>query len=127
LWRLYPGAQLEQAEHAEKLDEAVPAYTLVDGRLPREQFTTALQLLPNAGDSVAATAQFQLAAAGKTRFTLTGVSKAWLDGQPLAIASEPNPSPELAAGLHTLTVQVDPKALPEILRVEAEGANFLGN
>ena len=50
-----------------------------------------------------------------------------VDGQPLAVASEPNPSPELAAGVHTLSVQVDPKALPEIIRVEADGANFLGN
>jgi hypothetical protein len=127
LWRLYPGSQAEQAEHAAKIDEAVPAYTLVDGRLPREQFATALQALPNAGDNVIATAQFQLATATKTRFTLIGVSKAWIDGQPLAVASEPNPSPELAAGVHTLAVQVDPKSLPEIIRVEAEGANFLGN
>lgn len=127
IWRLYPGAQAEQAERAEKLDEAVPAFTMVDGRLPKEQFATALQLLPNAGDSVIATAQFQLATGGKTRFTLTGVTKAWLDGQPLAVASEPNPAPELSAGVHTLSVQVDPKSLPETLRVEAEGANFLGN
>jgi putative heme-binding domain-containing protein len=127
LWRLYPGAQAAPAQRAEKIDEAVPAYTLVDGRLPREQFATPLQLLPNAGDSVIAVAQFQLAGAGKTRFTLTGVSKAWIDGQPLAVASEPNPSPELTPGVHTLAVQLDPKALPEILRVEAEGANFLGN
>ncbi len=127
LWRLYPGAQATQAQHADKIEEAVPAYTLVDGRLTRDLFNSALQLLPNAGDNVIATAQFQLAGASKTRFTLTGVSKAWLDGQPLAVASEPNPSPELSAGVHTLSVQVDPKALPEIIRVEAEGANFLGN
>lgn len=127
LWRLYPGSQTQQAERAEKIDEAVPAYTLVDGRLPREQFAAPLQLLPNAGDSIIATAQFQLAAAGRTRFNLTGVSKAWLDGQPLAVASEPNPSPELLAGVHTLAVQLNSKALPEILRVEAEGASFLGN
>ncbi|EDY21369.1 heme-binding protein [Chthoniobacter flavus Ellin428] len=127
MWRLYPGSQAEQAEHAEKIDEAVPAFTMVDGRLPKEQFATAIQLVPNAGNSVIASAQFQIAAAGKTRFTLTGVTKAWLDGQPLAVASEPNPTPELTAGVHTLAVQVDPKALPETLRVEAEGANFLGN
>jgi putative heme-binding domain-containing protein len=127
VWRLYPSSQAEQAEKAEKIDEAPPAYTMVDGRLPREQFATTLQLLPNAGDSVIAVAQFQLAASGKTRFTLTGVTKAWLDGQPLAVASEPNPSPDLTTGKHTLAVQVDPKALPQTLRVEAEGANFLGN
>lgn len=128
LWHLYTGAQLEQAERAEKIEETAPVYTLVDGRLPREQFTAALGQLPGiAGNTVILAAQFQLAAAGKTHFSLKGVSKAWLDGQPLAVASEPNPSPDLAAGVHTLAVEFDISALPDTLRVEADGANFLGN
>ena len=41
---------------------------------------------------------------------------------------EPNPTPDLTAGPHTLAVQFDPKALPDNLpRVEAQGATFLGN
>ena len=72
-------------------------------------------------------AQFQVATAGKTRLTFAGISTAWLDGQPLAIASEPSPAPTLAPGVHTLTVKIDRAALPAILRAEAEGANFLGN
>jgi putative heme-binding domain-containing protein len=127
LFRLYPGAQAAAAEKAEKIDEATPAYTMIDGRLPREQFATALQALPGAGDSVIAVAQFQLAAAGQSQLKLTGVSKAWLDGQPLAVASEPNPKVELTAGIHTLALEFETKALPEILRVEADGASFLGN
>ncbi len=127
LFRLYPGAQAAAAEKAEKIDEATPAYTLIDGRLPREQFATALQALPAAGDTVVAVAQFQLATAGRSHLQLTGVSKAWLDGQPLAVASEPNLNPELTAGVHTLAVEFDTKSLPEILRVEADGASFLGN
>jgi len=127
LWRIYPGSQAAEAERGDKIADAPPAYTLIDGRLPREQFTAALGQMPIAGNTVIATAQFQLAATGKTHFNLTGVSKAWLDGQPLAVASEPNPTPELAAGLHTLAVQFEINALPDIFRVEAEGANFLGN
>ena len=128
LWRIYPGAQRSSdAEHADKIDQQPPVYTLVDGRLPREQFAAALTPLNLPGDSVIATAQFQVANAGKTRFDLTGVSKAWLDGQPLAIASEPNPEPELTTGTHTLAVQLETKSLPEIFRVEAQGASFLGN
>jgi putative heme-binding domain-containing protein len=128
LWHLYTGAQLEQAEHGEKIEEAPPVYTLIDGRLPREQFTAALQQLPGiAGNTVTLAAQLQIATAGKTRFNLVGVSKAWLDGQPLAVASEPNPIPELSPGVHTLAVQFDVSALPEILRVEADGTSFLGN
>lgn len=127
LWRIYPGSQAADAEQGAKIADAPPAYTLIDGRLPRDLFTAALGQMPIAGNTVIATAQFQLAAAGKTRLNLTGVSKAWLDGQPLAVASEPNPAPELAAGVHTIAVQFEINALPDIFRVEAEGANFLGN
>jgi len=127
LWHVYPGAQTAEAGRADKLDQQPPLYTLVDGRLPREQFAASLAPLNIPGDTIIATAQFQLAAAGKTRLDLTGVSKAWLDGQPLAIASEPNPTPDLTAGPHTIAVQFDAKALPEIFRVEAQGATFLGN
>jgi hypothetical protein len=83
--------------------------------------------VPNAGDVIFATAQFQIATGGKTRLNLAGISKAWLDGQPLAVASEPNPAPDLAPGVHTLAVKLDVKSFPEILRAEAPGANFLGN
>jgi putative membrane-bound dehydrogenase-like protein len=127
LWRIYPGSQAADAEHAEKVDQQPVLYTLVDGRLPREQFTASLAPLNVPGDSIVATTQFQLAAAGKTRLDLTGVSKAWLDGQALAIASEPNPVAELSAGTHTLAVQFDAKSLPEVFRVEIPSATFLGN
>ena len=40
---------------------------------------------------------------------------------------QPNPTPDLPAGVHTLAVQFDTKSLPDVLRAEAEGANFLGN
>jgi putative heme-binding domain-containing protein len=127
VWRLYPGGQPEKALKQDTSEFPALAYTLVDGRLAKDQLTETVQLVPNPGDTIFATAQFQVATAGKTRLNLTGVSKAWLDGQPLAVASEPNPTPELAPGVHTLAVKLDVKAFPEILRAEAEGANFLGN
>ena len=127
VWRLYPPAQLAKALKQDVSDVPASAYTLVDGRLLKDRFTEALQFVPTAGDTVYAAAQLQVSAAGKTPLHLTGVSKAWLDGQPLAVASEPNITPDLTAGIHTLTVQLDPKALPEELRAEAPGARFLGN
>ena len=57
--------------------------------------------------------------------TLTGVSKAWLNGQPLAIASEPNVTVDLPAGEHTLAVKLDPQQLPQVLRVESPDVRFL--
>jgi len=127
VWRLYPGAQESQALKQDLTGYVPPAFTNVDGRLHQAALAEALPLLGDDGKKFYASAQFQVAAGGKTRFTFAGISKAWLDGQPLAVASEPNPSPVLAPGLHTLTVQLDRDALPVILRAEAEGANFLGN
>jgi putative heme-binding domain-containing protein len=127
VWRLYPASQSEKAQKLDLSDIPATAYTLVDGRLMKDRLTEALQFVPNPGDAIYATVQLQVATAGKSPLHLTGVNKAWLDGQPLAVASEPNVSPELAAGIHTLTIQLDPKALPEELRVEAPDARFLGN
>jgi putative heme-binding domain-containing protein len=103
----------------------VPVFTSVDGRLPRERLLESLQLVPNAGETPFALTRFQLPAAGKVKFNLTGISKAYLDGEPLAVASEPSPSAELAAGEHTLAVKLDAKALPETLRAAADGVRFL--
>ena len=100
-------------------------FTNVDGRLVRERLTESLQLVPNAGATPIAVAKFQLPAAGTVKFNLTGIQKAYLDGQPLAVASEPSPSAELAAGEHVLAVKLDAKALPETLRAAAEGVRFL--
>ena len=79
--------------------------------------------MPDAGDTIVATARFT--GNGKTRLKLTGVTKAWLDGAPLAVASEPNPEVELSAGNHTLAVKLDKSSLPAILRAECADVRFL--
>jgi putative heme-binding domain-containing protein len=127
VWRLYAGAQDQQALKQDVSGFVPPVYTNVDGRLSKDTLNEALPMIGDVGKDFYATAQFQVATAGKVRLNLTGVSSAWLDGQPLAIASEPNPSPELAPGVHTLAVKLDRSALPAILRAEADGTNFLGN
>ena len=103
------------------------AYTLVDGRLTKDLLTEKLAILQPKNTAVHLTARFQAASAGKAKLNLTGIRKAWLDGQPLAIASEPSPSVELTAGAHTFTVEVDAKSPPEVLRLESPAANFLGD
>jgi hypothetical protein len=108
-----------------KLENSASAFTLVDGRLPKELFAEALQLLPNAGDVVYAVAQFQNATAGKTRLQLIGAAKAWLDGKPLVV--EPAMQIDLPAGPHHLAVKIDVKQLPVVLRAASADARFLGN
>jgi putative heme-binding domain-containing protein len=102
----------------------VPVLTNVDGSLARETLANALQLVSAPGP-VTAFARFQHPAAGAARLTFTGVSQAWLNGKPLAIASEPNVTVDLPAGEHTLAVRLDPKQLPAILRVESSDVRFL--
>jgi putative membrane-bound dehydrogenase-like protein len=127
VWRLYPGTQAALALKQDVTNYVPPVHTNVDGRLHQAALTEALPLLGDDGQEFYATVQFQVATAGKVRLNLAGIRTAWLDGQPLAIASEPNPAPELAAGIHTLAVKLDRTSLPAILRAEAEGTNFLGN
>jgi putative heme-binding domain-containing protein len=127
VWRLYSAAQEAQALKQDVTGFVPPVYTQVDGRLTQTALSEALPMIGDAGKDFYATAQFQVAAGGKVRLNFTGISTAWLDGQPLAIASEPSPAPELTPGVHTLTVKLDRTALPAVLRAEAPGANFLGN
>ena len=106
---------------------AIFAYTLVDGRLTKDLLVEKLVMLQPKNEAVHLTARFQAASAGKTKLNLTGIRKAWLDGQPLAIASEPSPTVELTAGAHTFTVEVDAKSPPEVLRIESPAVSFLGD
>ena len=108
-----------------KSENSANAFTLVDGRLLKEQLVEMLQFVTNRSEVVFAVAQFQTATTGKTRLKLTGVSKAWLDAKPLVI--EPDLAPELPAGPHHLVVKLDVKELPEVLRAESPDARFLGN
>jgi hypothetical protein len=106
---------------------SIPAYTLVDGRLTKDLLAEKLAMLTPKNATVHLTTRFQAASAGKAKLNLTGIRKAWLDGQPLAIASEPSPSVDLTAGAHTITVEVDAKSPPDVLRLESPAASFLGD
>jgi putative heme-binding domain-containing protein len=126
VWTLYPSSDGDKVLRGElKLEDSANAFTLVDGRLTKDLFSEALQLLPNAGDVVYAVAQFQNANAGKTALQLTGAAKAWLDGKPLVV--QPAMQLDLPSGPHHLVVKIDVKQLPEVLRAASADARFLGN
>jgi putative heme-binding domain-containing protein len=114
----------DKADGASGKAEGTPVFANVDGRLPRERMAESLAIFPNAS-AVFATAKITAAAPTKTQLVLAGVREAWLDGKPLAVASEPSPAVELSPGEHVLAVKLDPKSLPEILRAEAANTRFL--
>ena len=125
-WALHPG-DLWDANGAKPPATETPAYTLVDGRLTRDLLKSALQLFPNAGESVIAVAHFQVPAAGTINLKLIGASEVRLDGKPVSFPADQPMPVTLAAGEHTLGVRLKTKELPEVLRLESAEARFLGN
>jgi hypothetical protein len=72
-------------------------------------------------------AQLQTANNGPVKFKLDGgpVAAVWIDGKPQASGTEV--SAELASGTHTIVVRVDPKKLPDSLRLESSAGTFATN
>jgi putative heme-binding domain-containing protein len=125
-WNLYPESALDELLASGTVTKpGQRALPLVSGNFPREQLSELLPFIPGQHKTVLATARFAVAQAGSIRFTLTGVTHAWLNGKALAIASDPRPVIELTPGTHTLAVQLPVDQLPDTLRAEAEGVRFL--
>ena len=125
------GHRSTQAEHADKIEEAPPVYTRsIDGRLPHEHIHHRDRAdVPYCWQPGRRSPRSsKLATAGQD--TLQPRRRQQRPGSMVS----PSPSPQSRIprrncrhGVHTLAVQFEVNALPEILRVEAEGANFLGN
>lgn len=92
-----------------------PVYTLVNGQLTKEF---------NPG-RLYATARFTVAAATKKPLILTGVKAAWLDGKAIDLAKDGSSATSIAAGNHTLTVEVDGNA--PYFKAQCDDASFLGD
>jgi putative heme-binding domain-containing protein len=124
-WRVYSGDLVEQVV-ANKADPAkgIAVYSLVDGRVTKELLEIPLAVAGSSPTIVAA-AKFNTVSAVKSRLHLAGITKAWLDGAPLAIASDPNPVVDLSAGDHTLVIKLDTTAIPAHFRAEVPEARFL--
>ncbi len=114
-WSLFPGSDLTKITQP-----GIKALTYADGRLTKETLTT---LLP--GNSILAQTTFTNDAEVKTRLNLTGITRAFLDGAPLAIASNPKPDVTIAPGRHTFTVQLDAASLPPAISVTCPDVNFV--
>lgn len=126
-WRVFPGDQVE-AVVAGKADpsKGLPVYTYVDGRVTKELLEVPLAMA-GSSPTIVASARFTVTGATKSRLQLPGITKAWLDGAPLAIASDPNPVVDLVAGEHTLVIKLDTAAIPAQFRAEVPEARFLAD
>ncbi len=136
-WRVRYGQHTDEQVGEEKMVKAdvtkgpwTPLYANVDGRFPGERLG---DLFPHAGYARAtitafyAAARLQLERAGKVTLKLTGAdtSPLWINGESRQPGAQQ--TVDLPAGLHTITVRIDPKSPPAALRVEASEGTFLNN
>jgi hypothetical protein len=111
----------------------VDAFTLVDGRLLKEELEQKIPLVIQRGETPVAVARFSVPTAGDVTLNLAGVGvkEFWIDGKAPVETQSPtgnfSTTVSLTAGEHTLTVKLDPKQLPATLRAEAAGVRFLAD
>ncbi len=104
----------------------LPAFSLVDGRLPKQELASALKSVENRSPlALFAAAQLQLAAREVICLQLAEAANStlWIDGQP----ATPGKKVELAAGPHVVIVKFVDEKLPESLRLESSDGTFLAN
>ena len=105
-----------------------PLSSFVDGRLTREMMSENIQVNKYTGVTGVFTAtRIQVPKNGQVRLKLPGVKPmaTWIDGQP--VTGDGMLSAELSAGTHTIIMKLDPKKLPEFVRLETEDGTFLTN
>ena len=132
-WRLFPqtvdlGQFGDGRIVSTKLSDTnwLPAFSLVDGQLLKEELATALKSVENRSPpAVFVAAQLQIPASGTVRLQLTCASNApvWVDGKS---ANLEKPL-ELSAGPHVIIVKLDSEKLPDFLRLETSDGTFLSN
>jgi putative heme-binding domain-containing protein len=133
LWRLFP-ATIDVAQFGDdkilksKLTDPhwSQAYTLVDGRLLKDELKASLDSVKDRDPkAVYAAAQLQVPKDGVVHLELTGADGCamWVDG---TLVSTGKP-PELTAGNHVIVVKLDASKLPDSVRLETPDATFLTN
>jgi putative heme-binding domain-containing protein len=105
-----------------------PVYSLVNGKLSRQALEEAGKRQFWAGTlAVYAATEIQIAKAGSVKLKLdaAGAPELWIDGRKIGGVGE---TPvELSAGTHRLLVRLDPKNVPEFVRLESSDGTFLTN
>jgi putative heme-binding domain-containing protein len=135
VWRLQGGAHTLEQFGIDKVvtgdiqgKDWQPAYTLVDGRLLKDEILETGNVARNRSlVSVFAATQFQVAKSGPVQMKLeasTG-SAVWIDGKP--IDGNSNLKTDLAAGTHTIIIRLDARQIPDGLRLKSADVTFATN
>jgi putative heme-binding domain-containing protein len=132
-WKLRPGLHVEEQKSGGDLPftdlsgkEWVNAVSNVDGHVPAEALREGAVVANKYAGIVAvyAAARLELAKAGPVRLKLAGADGAgvWIDGK--AASGTGEIAADLGAGAHTVVLRLDPKKLPDALRLETSEGTF---
>ena len=134
-WKLRPGTHQDEQFGIEKMVATspraggwIPAWSLVDGRLPVAEIQRAANVERYIGlVGIYALTQLDVAKAGSVRLRVEGTDSAtvWIDGKAATVAPGGVVEATLSAGSHPLVVRMDPKKLPENLRVGTSDGTFV--
>ena len=124
----FPDSKVIAMEKTTTVDhnEWQPMMTLVNGKLPRNNFEQLLKSVHYRDpDAIYARTRFEVAQSGPVRIQLPPLENAivWIDGNPVEPATEF--SVRLDAGRHTLAIKLDAKHLPEHLSAATPDGTFL--
>jgi putative heme-binding domain-containing protein len=130
LWRIVavPSAEPPAAEQARRGDDKLagwtPLTTTVAGGLVRQEVRALLPADANGERAVYAATRFEVPRAGKIAlsFGTAPPAEVWVDGQSVAAAKDM--SLDLAGGVHTLVLRLDPGAMPERLYLRSSDVVF---
>lgn len=132
-WKVRPGPHDEEQFGVEKAVARplnapgwIPLLSLVDGRVPTEELSKALNVSRWTGlVAVYAATQIQVPKAGPVSLQVEGGDNAslWVDGKQAGSGREVRV--ELSAGLHTVLLRLDPKRLPADLRLKSDDGTFV--
>jgi putative heme-binding domain-containing protein len=102
----------------------VPVYTLVNGELPGDVLEQAVKAQPwTSKVAVVLATEVTVATEGTVRFRLLpATAELWVAGKMLGTGPEIVAS--LPAGRHRPILKLDPRRLPEVVRLESENATF---
>lgn len=104
-----------------------PTYSLVSGNLTKGLLNESGRQQPWVGTvAIHAVTEFQTPRAGSVKFKLSAPGAELLvDGKRVGASGES--SADLPAGNHRVVVRLDPKQLPDVIRLESSDGNFVLN
>ena len=132
-WKMRPGNHQDEQFGVEKM-VAIPltdrswitVWSQVDGQVTKPDLELATNVHRYVGlIGIYAATQLQIAKAGTVQLALEGGENAsvWMDGKPVPTARDIRV--DLAVGTHTVVIRLDPKRIPEHLRLGSSDGTFV--